>query len=66
MRWLLSAICMCLVCGTAFAEPKEKPKKGNYKDQEVLNLAAGLTNNAQTKADGNLNDWHGINGRIRL
>ncbi len=62
MRWFLSAICMCLVCNVALADPKEKPKKGNYKDQQALDLAAGLTNNTQTKADGNLNDWHDING----
>ncbi len=59
MRWFISALCLCmLISSTAFAAPKEKPKKGKPADQPTLDLFAPLTSDSDTKADGNINDWN--------
>ncbi|MBQ9817222.1 MAG: hypothetical protein IJM59_07150 [Proteobacteria bacterium] len=57
MKWLVPAICFCLLCSaTSFAAPKEKPRKGNPSEQSVLDLTARLNTAAQ--ADGNITDWN--------
>lgn len=60
LRWIISGLCLLMFAGTAWSAPKEKPRKGKPADQAVLDLGAIYTDEAQTRADGNLNDWTGI------
>ncbi|MBQ9394496.1 MAG: hypothetical protein IJU23_03135 [Proteobacteria bacterium] len=60
MRRTILLLCLSmLVSSVAFADPQEeKAKKGNPADQAVLDLDAPLTDDARTRADGNIEDWN--------
>ena len=62
LKWMIPAVCLCFACATAIAGPKDKPRKGKPADQAALDLTATLTNDAETKADGNITDWDENNG----
>ena len=66
MRLFISVMCFSLLCSSlavaAPKEPKEKPRKGNPQEQEVLDLRAKLTSDTDTSADGNINDWGDFDG----
>ena len=58
MRLFISVVCLSLLWSSvAMADPKEKPRKGDPQDQEILDLSAKLTSDIDTRADGNISDW---------
>lgn len=57
-RSILLLCLSMLVSSAAFADPEEKPRKGSPADQPVLDLTAPLTDDANTRADGNIEDWN--------
>ena len=59
MRRTILLLCLSMLFSSAaLAAPDEKPKKGNPSDQAVLDLPAPLTDDARTRADGNIEDWN--------
>ena len=66
MRLFISVVCLSLLWSSlavaAPKEPKEKPRKGNPQDQEILDLTAKLTSDIDTRADGNVSDWGAFDG----
>ena len=57
LRWFVLAMSINLIASVAIAAPKEKPRKGKPADQAILDLGATYTTNAQTRVDGNIDDW---------
>ena len=57
LRWFVLAMSINLIASVAIAAPKEKPRKGKPADQAILDLGATYTMNAQTRVDGNIDDW---------
>lgn len=55
--WWISAICLCLIGTSAWAAPKQKPRKGNPDEQAPLSLNAGFVQDSQMRVDGNLSEW---------
>ncbi len=66
MRLFISVVVLSMFCSSlavaAPKEPKEKPRKGNPEEQEVLDLTAKLTSDIDTRADGNVSDWGAFDG----
>ena len=57
LRWFVLAMSINLIASVAIAAPKEKPRKGKPADQAIQDLGATYTTNAQTRVDGNIDDW---------
>lgn len=59
-RFAIFSVCLCMASAVAFAAPKDKPRKGNPKDQAVMDYVAPFVDDASMRIDGNVEDWNGV------